>query len=46
VHFTLSIAGARRPRRIGGADVVADKAVAFERRQAAILLWTTDFIAF
>jgi hypothetical protein len=38
VQFAFSILRAAGPRRIGGADIMADKNVTFERRQAAILL--------
>jgi hypothetical protein len=38
VQFACSIACARGPRRVSGADVVADKDVAFKYGQAAILL--------
>lgn len=38
VQATGSIGCARRPRRISGADVMADKDVTFKRGQVAILL--------
>jgi hypothetical protein len=38
VQLALSIRGARRSRCIGGADVVADKNVAFKCGQAETLL--------
>jgi hypothetical protein len=38
VQFACSIACARGPRCVSGADIVADKDVAFKYRQEAILL--------